>query len=104
MKRYIRSSSGSYDTFVKYGDTFYLFSCDNFDSVVDEFFRNLDADVSRTPIVRALYPDSGRKILSLQNGWRNSDIERNAFVIYDIPSNREVWGIDDRNIVDLRDE
>ena len=104
MKRYIRSSSGSYDTFVKYGDTFYLFSGDNYDSVVDAFFQNVDADMSRTPVVRALYPDSGRKILSLQSGWRNSDIERNAFVIYDIPSNHEVWGVDDRNIVDLRDE
>lgn len=105
MKRYIRSGKWvrqGYDAFLKVGDKFYWTSEEDPNSAREVLakYENID----NKPFCLTRYSEEGRKVLTHKYGWTDDEIARTVFFIYDSPSNREQWGINDSNIIDIRTE
>ena len=106
MKRYIRSGKwvrSGYDSFIKFGDKFYWTSEEN-STAAQDVVANYVPEITNRPFCLARYPDESRSILNHHYGWSDEQIARTVFFIYDMPSNRELWGITDDNIIDVRTE
>ena len=106
MKRYIKSGKwvrSGYDSFIKFGDKFYWTSEEDSNAARDVVAAYVP-EIENKPFCLAQYPDNAMTILNHRYGWTDEQIARTAFFIYDIPSNRELWGITDNNIIDVRTE